>query len=153
MAVDIDNDTLRAVVDCWNADATLPGLFAEAIHAGRLKSVGETARAMPYAQVTCEFDRREIIGSDGDWHDWRKVTLKAWGTKSQASAALAAMLARFNLGLGKTGRPTLTFPSGDRFIRWTPVDGGTLTQDEATAQGNDVWVGTVTGTVWSIRSH
>ena len=153
MAVDIDDDTLQAVIRCWNDDATLPGLFSEPIRAGRLKSSEAGARPIPYAQVASEPQSREIIGSDGNWQDWRKVTIKVWGTKAQASQTLAVLLARFNLRLGKAGQPTLRFPSEARFMQWTPLEGGGLAQDQDTTTGLDVWVATVTATVWTIRNE
>ena len=161
MAVDIDSDTLAAVVTLWTTDATLPGLFKEPIRSGRIKAPQATGgvygdREFPYAQATCELDRRELSGTGGAWFDYRKVTLRAWGKKDQASAALAAMLARFNLGLPSTadaaGRATIVFPSGERFIQFWPLDGGTIAEDKDVKAGFDVWVATVTGRVWSIRA-
>ena len=46
----------------------------------------------------------------------------------------------------------LVYPSGAKCVRWWPTPpGGELRQDDATKSGEDVWVGTITAEVWSIR--
>lgn len=147
MAVDIDDDTLQAVRNCWMLDNTLPTLVTEPPKAGRLKS----GQSGTYAQIVCEFESRDSAGTGGAWHDYRKVTVKVWGTKANATAALAAINARFNLRLGTDDGEPFSYPSGARFIRWWPLDGGRLEEDPATKAGEDVWIGSCSGKVWSIR--
>ena len=147
-AVDIDADTLSACLTKWLDDHDgLPALVAEPVRAGRLKSTPEAPKRLPYAQMSCELDHRDLAGTNGSWHDYRKVTIQMWATpRAQASFGLALMLAQFNL------RTVLVFPSEARFIRWMPADGGTLEEDKDVKEGHDVWLATVTGVVWSIRT-
>lgn len=147
-AAAIDDDTLRAVRLIWMADPILlPVLFTEPIRAGRLKSTPDRVLKMPYAQATSELLRRESAGTGGAWHDHRKVTIKVWGLKDDVVSAIAVLTGIFNLFT------TLVYPSGARFIRWWPDGDAKLYQDEATKDGQDVWVGEIVGDVWSIRSQ
>src|SRR5258708_7487918 len=61
----IDDDTLQGIRKVWtSADPdTLPGLVAEPIQAGRLKSTPDQLLKMPYAQASCELAKRELSGT------------------------------------------------------------------------------------------
>lgn len=153
MADAVDNDTLEAVRTRWQSDkANLPALVDEPPKSGRLKS----PQNMPYAHIACEFARRELNGTGREtssgsgvlartWSDYRNVTITVWGTKADAKAALSYVLDTFH------NDTELVFPSGARFRRWKPIDGGKLVQDAATKDGLDIWQGIVTAEVWSIR--
>lgn len=140
----IDEDTLEAVRLLWEDDAVqLPALFTQGPMTGRLK----TPQAMPYAQIACEPDHRDLAGTLGAWHDWRKVTITIYGVKADVVAAGRAVLAVFN------NRTVLTYPSGARFIRWLPEGELKLVQDPDTKSGLDVWQGIISARVWSVRTH
>ncbi|MES2342325.1 MAG: hypothetical protein V4597_11650 [Pseudomonadota bacterium] len=139
----MDDDTLAAVLALWQQDNTdLPALFTQPPQAGRLKS----PQPALYAQLACEPVKREKGGSQGPWLDWRKVTITVRGTKAGVVSALALVGGRFH------DRCTLTYPSGSIFIRWRPLSGGKLVQDEKTKAGTDVWQGIVDGEVLSVRA-
>lgn len=119
---------------------SLPRLFVEPVKSGRLKAPQE----LPYAQVACEPAGAERF-TGGSRIDRRKVTITVRGTKGQVTQALAAVLAVFN------ETTTLAYPSEARFLLWWPLDDGKLEQDEGTHQGEDIWKGTVTAEVKSVR--
>lgn len=149
MADVIDDDTCAAVLAAWQADATLPGLFArppgrERLKAGQQGSLPPGSPAL-YARLECRHLRSASAGTAGAWHDHRKVTLTAYGVESAVNAAVQAMLNAFN------SRTVLVYPSGARFIRWWPTTGGELKIDEKARQGQDVWQGVVEADVWSVR--
>lgn len=143
MASAIDDDTLAAVRAKWLADADLPGLMDRPPATGRLKS----PIPLPYAHLASEPLRRESTGTGGAWFDWRKVTITVWGTYEQARTALDKVLAVFHQNV------VLTFPSGETFMRWWPLDGGKLEQDPDVKEGHDVWKAVATGEVWSTRAR
>lgn len=140
MAVDIDNDTLAAVKAKYDGTPALVTLTGP-LRAGRLKS----GQPDLYAHQSCEIASRELFGTDGVWSDHRKVTITIVGTKTRASAALAAVLGVFNLNT------TLVFPSGATFLRLWPTDGGKLVEDEDTRRGEDIWNASTEFDVWSVR--
>lgn len=109
--------------------------------AGRLKS----PQKMPYAQVACEYLRRESAGTSGAWHDIRKVTIQIRGLKADVIAAAGAVRAVFN------EQTQLVYPSGALFERWWPQEDVKLRQDEATKDGLDIWLAELEAEVWSIR--
>src|SRR5258708_21905589 len=103
----------------------LPTLIAQgSLKTGRLKS----PQKLPYVRVYSELDRRELVGVQGPWFDWRKVTFIAWALKQDIVNVAGAILAVYNRNLGApgvdaNGNPfqTLTYPSGARFMSWQPV--------------------------------
>lgn len=120
---------------------SLPALFGDLPQSGRLHG----PQPSPYAQIESELLRRESVGTDGFWHDTRRITITIRGLKAEVLEALRNVLAVFN-------RDTvLTYPSGARFVRWWPVGGPKLTQETTTKDGQDVWAGSVEAEVWSIR--
>lgn len=138
----IDDDTLQAVQALWRSDnATLPALIDRAPQAGRLKP----GQSECYAAVACEYLSRESAGTGGYWHDHRKVTITIRGVKAKVVQGLAAVGEIFHRDA------TLTYPSGERFVRWWPLPGGKLAQDPDTKAAQDIWMGVVEADVWSIR--
>ncbi len=136
----IDDDTLAAVVARWKDDPQLRSIIPEP-HAGRLKSPQPTL----YCQVESKLDRRECASTGGAWNDYRLVTLTIVGIKAAVVEALARAEAVFSQEV------TLTYPSGDRFVQWWPLEEGGLSEDPDRKEGQDQWRGTVQGRVWSVR--
>jgi len=170
MATDANDDTYQALLQAWNLDATLPTLFPEPIHAGRLRShegttaLGPPGLDPPYVQMLIEKGKANERYTGTPYQDYRNVTIIAVGTKDQASKALASMLNVFKRGLvpydlvnavissGQfSGVITLTYPSYSprRFVRWWPLNDGVLEQDETTRKGKDVWRTVIQGEIWS----
>lgn len=154
MAEFVDEDTLEAVVALWSSDPqkVLGGLFAEPIQSGELKP----GRAMPYAHVQCQQGTKPNERMTGGVRqDYRKVTITVWADKAGAIKGGQAVLATFNLKLQPTeaGQPTLTYPSGARFIRWWPLNDGKLEERRAQKKGGlDMWTATLEGEIWSVRT-
>lgn len=147
--VDIDDDTLQAVLGAWAFDsAGLAALFLHPPRTGRLKSPD----VLPYAHVASEFIRRQQY-TKGQL-DRRKVTITLRGLKADATKGLALVLARFNTNMARPGLgvPGLTYPSAANFVCWRPINNGLLKQDEIVKEGQDVWIGTVEGEVSSFRN-
>lgn len=148
MAVDIDSDTLAAVLTLWQTSTDLPTLLDDPVRAGRLHADPETRqRPLPYAQATCELDRRELAGTGGAWFDWRRLTLKLWGVKADASAGLDYMTDLFNRNA------VLVFPSRDVFMSFWPDRSPMLVEDPDVKDALDVWRAEVSGLVWSVRNN
>ncbi len=138
----MDDDTFAACLAKWDEDhAALPVLLKTPPRIGRLKS----PQTMPYAQLDCNLDHRESAGTGGAWHDFRKVNIIIRGTRADVAAVLVAAGALFSQDT------VLVYPSGARFIRWWPDIDDDMSQEETTKEGIDVWKGSITGTVWSIR--
>ncbi|HEX5272704.1 MAG TPA: hypothetical protein VFW33_19540 [Gemmataceae bacterium] len=143
----IDDDTCAAVVALWKTDqADLPKLFAHPPRTGRLKAPDP----YPSAQVDSEYARHE--SGFGYRKDVRKVTLTLRGVRADVVAGLKAALALFNRNMGGPSQAGLTYPSGARFIKWWPLDSGTMKQEDTTKEGLDVWAGILTAEVTSVRS-
>ncbi len=145
----VDDDSLRAVELLWGSDVvTLPSLFAGGLQTGRLAS----PQALPYAQLACRLERRELSGTAGAWHDYRRLSVTVRGLEQQVVDGCSAVMALLNL------QTTLTYPSGARFIRWWP-DGEVKLQEvqgspeETTYQGQPIWQGEIEAIVWSVRTR
>ncbi len=158
MSTAVDDDTLAAVRLLWAATAALPALTDRAIVAGAVRSPREQPLPLPYAHAACE----NLPGKGMHYvkairKDVRKVTLTVWGTYAQCRLALPLMLGTFNLRMGgPEGLPGLAYPSGARFIKWWPVDDGSLAQEQgegAQKAGEDVWLARVTAEVYSVRQE
>ncbi len=154
---DADSDTAQAVIACWKADATLATLFLQPpIYDTVRKDPARDARAAlkyPYASLKVEKDQDAQHMTGGAYHDYRKVTIRVAGApKAVADQAKLAVLNVFNLNLGRPGKPTLALPSGAAFRRWWPLNDGEIRQDESRKDGQDVWIATVIGRVWSVRT-
>lgn len=154
MADCVDDDTVAACRALWLSDnANLPALVTEPPKTGRLKS----PQSSTYAVITSEFMERRPTGTAGTWHDYRKVTVRVYGVRADVVKAIGFIGDLFNLDLGKAGKPTLAYAGTDqasklaRFIQWWPLDGGKVEQDPDTKDGNDIWIGTISGKVWSVR--
>ncbi len=137
----IDAETVEAIRNLWNMQASLPQLFDRPLQSGRLKP----GQASTYAVCSSELDHAESAGTGGAWHDYRRVKIKVYGVLGDVVTAIRAINAIF------TQDTVLTYPSGDRFMRWWPAGSDKLEQDPATKGGQDIWIGTVEATVWSIR--
>jgi hypothetical protein len=150
-AVVIDEDTVEACRNLWASQQGLPGLLSQLPQTGRLK----TPQQMPYATITSELQQRRAASADGAFYDFRKVVVKIYGVKADCINAAGAALALFNRNLGQRGPtgPTLTFPSGSRFMRWWPAEGAgdMLKEDPAVHQGLDIWSVEIVGLVQSVR--
>lgn len=143
MADAVDEDTLEAVAALWRATPALTALAA-APAAGRIRG----PLTPPYAQAESRFEKNELSGTGGAWHDFRRVTLTVRGAKADVVALTKAMGAVFNL------QTTLTFPSGARFMRWKAANGGgSLGQEQDQAGGSDVWAARIEAEVWTVRSY
>lgn len=155
MADAIDDDTLRAAQALWRSDTQeLPALLAEPPGAGKLKSPRERPLPLPYAAMSCEaLPARTQRYTGGVRIDARKLRVEVWGTKEQATQALAAVLALFDSRLGATDGRTLVYPSGARFHKWWPLNDGELRQEDAARHGLDVWKAVVEGEVHSVRGE
>ena len=152
MADAVDDDTLAAVLARWLADPALSVLFASPPEVGALKSPSGLPLPLPYARLACEFWSRDSAGTAGVFHDYRRVVVEAWAARADSVRVLAALMTAFN-------RDTvLSLPSTDpgtglpRFVRWWPVNHGSLDEEEDPARGRDVWRATVEGRVWSVRA-
>jgi len=109
--------------------------------AGRLKA----PQTLPYAAVKVELLKRDLAGTNGGWIDVRKVTFEVRGHKPDVVTACAAIRTAFNRNI------TLVFPSGARFMTWLPVGDCKLTEDPATKDGHDIWLGTIEAHCYSVR--
>jgi hypothetical protein len=149
----VDEDTLEAVAALWQTTPALTALFAKPPTFGRAKTPASQSGAV-YAVIACEVDRRELIGTQGPWFDWRKVTITVYGdVKADVTNAAGCVLNVFNRDLGLAGFPTLTYPSGAaRFMSWMPDGEVKLEEDKDTAKGKDVWKATLGARVWSVRT-
>ena len=148
MADAVDNDTMEAIRTLWQSDAVLPTLFRTPIQAGRLRPLAtDTPKAFPYAHLDVKFSRRALTGTSGSFHDYRTATITLYGIKEQIVNGLKAVMGAFNLGT------TLAYPSRARFMRWYPLDGGGMEEDDTTREGQDVWKAVVQAEVWSIRER
>lgn len=139
--VDIDDDTLQAVVALWRGTPNLQGAIGD-LRAGDLPS------GLPalYAAVECVKGRENERMTGGIFHDYRDVTITLYGRKADVSPAVANVLTVFNR------LTTLTLPSGARFIRWWPLNDGELVKDGGRRKGEEMWRGVVRGEVWSVRT-
>lgn len=152
----VDNDTLEAMALLWKTDtAALPALFKEQPGGGLVKSPRARPTELPYGTLACEATGKFQRYPSGTRKDVRKVTISMWGTKEQMVLALRAALGIFNSRMGAPGTPGLTYPSGARFIKWWPLDDGSLAQeaDGKTKGGQDVWRAQITAEVTSVRSE
>lgn len=144
--VDVDDDTLQAVLALWATDnVNLPGLFKHPPRTGRLKH----PEPIPYVHVASEFVRSERAFKT--LKDVRKVTITIRGVKADVTKGLGFVQALFNDQVGFPGNPVLVYPSGARFIKWWPTNRGTLKQDETTKEALDVWMGVIEAEVTSVR--
>ena len=174
-ATDANDDTYQAIVQAWQRDSTLSGLFPVPVRAGRLKSqegqnLSPPGLDAPYAQVLVEKGKTDERNTGIVYLDYRNVTITAIGTKAQASQALPAMLEVYHRGLvpwdlaylvnlapsqtGGVKYRTLTYPfySFRKFLRWWPLNDGELIEDDATKKGKDVWRAVVRGEITSIMA-
>jgi hypothetical protein len=153
----VDDDTLQAVQNLWLATPALVAVAARAPQVGDLKSTRDNPQTLPYVQAKCE----AVPGKTTRYpkairKEVRKVTLTVWATYEQVKAALPAVLGTFNARLSAPGRPTLTYPSGARFIKWWPLSDGTMMREEGDAairQGQEIWKAVVEAEVTSTRSE
>ena len=160
MADVVDDDTTAAVIAAWRADAGGLDALSPPV-SGRVKSTqgGADMQAKgTYTVVECvqgpRPNERFITGPGTQVrNDYRKVTLTVRGVRADVVAAVGLILALFNRTLGAPKRPTLTYPSGARFVRWWPLGDGEISEDKDTKAGKDVWQGVVSGEVWSIRTE
>lgn len=145
--VDIDDDVQQAVVSLWQNTGQL-FLLTGPLKAGRLPA----GQKSTYAAVSVVKGKASERMTGDTYHDYRNVKLEVRGTKADVSKAIGLMLDTFNLGLGDpTKSKTLTMPSGARFIRWWPLDDGSKVLEETQKSGNEIWRGTVSGEVWTVR--
>lgn len=154
MADPVDDDVLAAVRALWQTDGqTLPALVDRPPGAGALRSTRDQPLPLPYAHLACEsVQGKHQRYPKGIRKDCRKVTVTVYGTYDQARDALAAVLDLFSSRLGYNGR-TLAFPSGAKFVKWWPLDNGTIVKDEAVREGLQVWRGACEGEVYSVRTE
>jgi hypothetical protein len=121
---------------------SLPTLFPKAPETGRLKS----PQVLPYAQIDCVLNRREMTGTQGTWNDYRNVTITVRGLKEHVVQGIGEVMAVFNRDT------TLIYPSGARFRQWWPDGEAELEQEETTKDGQDLWRGVLKAVVWSVRN-
>ena len=112
-----------------------------------------------YCEVKSEKARDPEYDTSGKCWDYRKVTFTLHGPKPAVATAIQNVLAVFNAGLlptsmaAQTGKPTLVYPSGATFLRWKPLDRGTIAPDPQPKKGDQIFMGTVTAEVWSERTN
>jgi hypothetical protein len=155
---DADEDLAQAIVAAWKADKVLPGLFAE-LPAQKLKkdpAAPRTSKKMPYAEFEIKKGKENERLTGGAYHDFRDVTITLVGIKADVQAAKVVVLNVFGLALMPTGTPppapTLTMPSGARFVRWWPKNDGDIEPDPSSKEGQDIWRVVVKGEVWTVRT-
>lgn len=162
MADAVDADTLAAVRNLWLSDALgLGQLFPQPPATGALKATdpgADYARSGPRACLDSTQGPRpneRFATAAGVFcrNDYRKVTMACYGTRGQVENALSLILTLFNRALGAPGYRTLTMPSGARFVRWWPLNDGTIKQDESSKAGRDVWQGIIEGEIWTVRTE
>lgn len=137
----------------------LSTLFKTPLRTGRQYSTQpatDIAAAGPYVILDSKLDRRELIYSDAQgassWNDYRTVTLTVYGQRKDVVQGVALILGIFNRKLGAPNQPTLTFPSGAKFMRWMQKGNAVIEEDKDSKAGKDVWKGIIQAEVWSIRS-
>jgi hypothetical protein len=146
---DVDTDILRGVLALWDS--------LDALKATPLKHPPRTGRlvapdTLPNVHLASEFSKDER--GVGYRKDRRKVTITIRGLHDDVSVILARTLNIFNASLGLPGFSTLIFPSGAKFIKWWPLNSGTLAkQEEAEKDGQDVWIGVIEAEVTTARAE
>lgn len=138
MADAVDDDTKRAVVSLWQGATTLNTI---SIEQGRLKS----PQTQSYAEVTCKLDAREMAATGGAWFDKRRVEIIIRGQKPDVITAIQNARAVFKHGI------FLTYPSGARCMGWVPDKDSGEEMDDSSKEGRDVWKGTISAFVESVR--
>lgn len=117
----------------------------------------DIAATGPYVILDCKLDRRDLVGSDSQglsaWNDYRTVTMTVYGTRADVVRGVALILGIFGRKLGAPNQPTLSYPSGARFMRWMPKGNAVIEEDKDSKAGKDVWRGIIRAEVWSIRSN
>jgi hypothetical protein len=154
---DADLDTAQAVITAWQADPTLTKLFERPPTYGEVrKDPARDSKAtlpFPYARLHVEKDRDAEHMTGMVYHDYRRVTITAAGPKAVADQAKLAILNVFNRKLGTLPNgPTLALPSGAAFRQWWPLNDGEIAKDPHAKDGQDIWIATIKGRVWSIRT-
>jgi len=93
-----------------------------------------------------------MTGTGLAWYDNRRVTITIRGLKPDVVAAIKDVLAVFNV------KTQLAYPSVDaggqaRFLKMWPDGNAKMKQDEATKDGQDVWIGEIGFIVRSVRAQ
>ncbi len=153
----VDDDTEQAVCALWATSGPLVTLLGNPV-TGRLKSTPDRPLVPPYASLACAATPGAQRYTGGVRIDRRKVTITLYGVRADVVTGLALALGLLNDQLGRPATAKapavvgLGYPSGARFVRWLPLDDGEITQDPDTARGMDLWRGTVTAEVRSVRA-
>ena len=131
----IDTDTLEAIVTLWSKTKELLTLTAgRPPETGTLKTNGK--RALPYAQILCEFAKSERTTKCVK--DVRKVTIVLRGLRSQVDELLKVCSQTFGSRMGAE-KPPLVYPSGAAFAGWRTTNNWVVTQEDTASAGQDVW--------------
>lgn len=139
--VDITDDTLQAFGLVWDASAPLVAA------AGHLQAGDVASQPDVFAKIECVKGKANERMTGGAYHDYRNVTITIRGTKTDVTAAMALALAVVNRTM------TLTMPSGARFIQFWPDGDGEIAKDEGLRRkGEEIWLGTIKGQVWTVRT-
>jgi len=164
--VDINDDVAQALKALWMATPGLGTADGSGFSAGELKASLPSPQPPTYALIGVAKGRAEERYTGQAWSDYRNVTLTVRGQKPNVVKALALMLATFNRRLVNADMVALstlvlaplvplavTLPSGARFVRWWPANGGDTAIKETPKSGNEIWRAWITGEVWTIRTE